>query len=878
MRIADPGHCKRVRSSQGLRVLGGALGLLVACVVQAAQVVINGPAGSGQFGAAVHVLPNGHFVVVDTSYDAAGPVADVGAVRHYRADGSLLATLVGASSGDRIGSAGIVVLASGNYVVLSPLVSIAGAASAGAATFASGTTGLSGMVSAANSLVGSSADDRVGLAAFALDNGDYAVSSINWRNGVFPVAGAITFASGTSGIAGPVSAANSLVGPSSGDRIGLGGVLELGGGRYLVPSYRWNNDAGAVTFLPDRSAAIGTVSAANSLVGSTMSDEVGRVLPIVLDSGDYVVPSPLWDQGATADVGAVTFGSGTAGVSGPVSSANSLVGSTAGDNVGSAPVLGLSGNRYVVRSPGWNNGAIADAGAATFAAGVITGPVTPVNSLVGTTADDLVGFGITVLANGNYVIQSPLWDDGAVPNVGATTFASGISGISGLVTPANSLVGSSASDNTGFNVIALTNGNYVVLSSFWDNGPTADVGAATFASGTSGRTGAVSPANSLIGTQSGDRVGGGGLALANGNYVVRSQNWRSGAFANAGAATFGSGSAGIAGVVSPSNSLVGTSVGDLVGVLTALDSGDYLVTSASWDNGASANAGIVAFASGTTGAAGSITVADALIGTANGDNVGFNVLAAPGGRYIVVSPERDRALIADAGAVTLGPPASAGLVTVSSANSLVGSTADDEVGSGGVFVQPNGNYVVRSPRWDNGATADAGAITLGLADGSVIGSITNTHSVLGTVASGGSGMQFAYDPERNQLVVGQTPANRVVLHRTGAATAISIVGEAPDPSGAGQPVMYSATLSVPPAAPVNGRVTFRAGSGETCVDDTPAMTSSTTADFACAVVFGMSGTTSVIAEFTGSLTLAYSGSFPEPHTVVADPIFANGFE
>ena len=50
---------------------------------------------------------------------------------------------------------------------------------------------------------------------------------------------------------------------------------------------------------------------------------------------------------------------------------------------------------------------------------------------------------------------------------------------------------------------------------------------------------------------------------------------------------------------------------------------------------------------------------------------------------------------------------------VSAANSLVGSTANDQVGSGGVTVLNNGNYVARSPLWDNGAAVDAGAVCLG---------------------------------------------------------------------------------------------------------------------------------------------------------------------
>lgn len=43
--------------------------------------------------------------------------------------------------------------------------------------------------------------------------------------------------------------------------------------------------------------------------------------------GNYVVASADWDNGAVIDAGAVTFASGSTGISGPVSPANSLVGS-----------------------------------------------------------------------------------------------------------------------------------------------------------------------------------------------------------------------------------------------------------------------------------------------------------------------------------------------------------------------------------------------------------------------------------------------------------------------------------------------------------------------------------------------------------------------
>ena len=77
-----------------------------------------------------------------------------------------------------------------------------------------------------------------------------------------------------------------------------------------------------------RGGLSGAVSAANSLVGSTANDQVGFWGVTALSNGNYVVSSPDWDNGAIADAGAVTWGNGTSGVTGAVSAANSLVGST----------------------------------------------------------------------------------------------------------------------------------------------------------------------------------------------------------------------------------------------------------------------------------------------------------------------------------------------------------------------------------------------------------------------------------------------------------------------------------------------------------------------------------------------------------------------
>ncbi|MSR81125.1 MAG: hypothetical protein EXS11_10435 [Gemmataceae bacterium] len=60
--------------------------------------------------------------------------------------------------------------------------------------------------------------------------------------------------------------------------------------------------------------------------------------------------------------------------------------------------------------------------------------------------------------------------------------------------------------------------------------------------------------------------------------------------------------------------------------------------------------------------------------------------------------------------------------TVVSGNSLIGSTAFDKVGSGGVTALSSGNYLVSSASWNNsGSLANAGAVTWGSGSAGVSG-------------------------------------------------------------------------------------------------------------------------------------------------------------
>src|SRR4029077_18200183 len=146
--------------------------------------------------------------------------------------------------------------------------------------------------------------------------------------------------------------------------------------------------------------------------------------------------------------------------------------------------------------------------------------------------DSVGGNGTRVdLGNGNLLIQTPNWTNPAngAGNAGAVTLFTDTTPVTGPITPSNSLVGTTAQDFVGSGgVLGLGNGNYVVISPNWTNAAAnaPGAGAVTFGNGTTGTVGAVSPPNSRVGTTTNDQVGSGFITvLNNGNYVVVSPNW-----------------------------------------------------------------------------------------------------------------------------------------------------------------------------------------------------------------------------------------------------------------------------------------------------------------------------------------------------------------
>jgi hypothetical protein len=683
-------------------------------------------------------LGNGNLVVQSPSWNGnRGAITWGSATAGVAGTISAANSLVGSDANDRVGNGGITILSNGNYVVGSPFWN----SNRGAVTWGSGTTGVAGTITAINSVVGNDPNDRVANVGIkVLSTGDYLVGSSLWNGN----RGAVTWGSATTGINGTISAANSFIGTNANDQVSSGGITVLSSGNYLILSPLWNGNRGAVTWVSRTTVGTtGTVSSANSLVGSHANDRVSNAGITLLNNGNYVVQSPSWN----GNRGAVTWGNGTTGTTGTVSEANSLVGSSPNDQVGQLITLLTNGN-YLVHSPSWN----ANHGAVTWgsATTAILGAVSAANSLVGSNSGDFVGsytaFSyIILLSNGNYVLQSTLWNGSR----GAATWGSGETGVSGVVSAANSLVGTDLQDGVGFYITPLTNGNYLVRSPFWNH----DRGAVTWGSGTTGISGVVSDANSLVGDSPNDDVGIGVTPLINGNYVVDCFTWNR----NRGAVTWGSGTAGVSGVVSGANSLTGSSPNDDVGggsihSVTVLSNGNYLVVSPFWNS----NRGAVTWCDGTTGLSGVVSDTNSLVGSSPDDQVAataFSLTLLSNGNYVVQSEHWN----GDRGAVTWGNGTMGVSGVVSEGNSLVGSNPNDRVGynyfSTTVTPLSNGSYVVRSPFWNGsrGAATLVNGTTGQTLDGRNV--ITQQNSLEGQLPNGGA-TDVVEDPLHQCFLIG----------------------------------------------------------------------------------------------------------------------------
>lgn len=481
-------------------------------------------------------LPNGNIVVADPAYGTTD-ARNLGAVSLFRPDGTLIQRVEGTHQDDALGSGGITVL----------------------------------------------------------DNGHFVVSSPGWGGGTFSRAGAVTRGHAEQGLPTAISASNSLVGDSSGDQVGGGGVYALGNGHYVVISRDWGAgtaaSVGAMTWARSDGSTVGTVTAANSLVGRAARDFGGAEL-FRFPEGNAVVLLPEWNNGPVSNAGALLWLAGDAPTTGSVSAANALVGATA-DDFRDALLTPAPDGHVVLSAPYWDAPNGVDAGAIIVATGALprNGAIGGSNAFIGARANDRLGYGVVhpdyrgvvALANGDLAIISPnFWtNSGAVHRIANSSSSVGVAGTDNMIGGryANEYVGSGG-------VLPLANGGIVVLSPRAWSQPTnrLEAGAVTMAPPAFGRI-ELSATNSTFGRVAEDRWGSGGaIELSDGRVLVGSPNVDDAGLADAGA--IGVVGPSSSGGIDPSDTWFGNAAGARLGAMdlfryhprwAALPNGEALV-------------------------------------------------------------------------------------------------------------------------------------------------------------------------------------------------------------------------------------------------------------------------------------------------------------
>lgn len=531
-----------------------------------------GSNGTDRVGEHVVALENGNYVVLSPNWSegvvtAVGAVTWGNGQSGVRGEISVSNSLIGGQTADHVGySGGITLLSDSSYVVHSPIWQEAVAPfHFGAITFSNGLSPITGRVSAENSFLGSPSIDGSGFFSpkiIELNDGKLLVADETWNDGLVSNVGAVTWVASGASLVGEASPLNSLVGSNPRDYVGTH-VLALQIGQYAVGSPNWRSKQGAVTLSRGATPLTGRISEANSLVGNRPGDQVGWSLTR-LDNGNLVVSNPFWRGEPGKRFGALNFISSVSPLVGQVTTSNSLYAVEPSYFEPNFRITPLKHGNYVISCSNCTINSKSEAGAVVFASGAsgIMGPLTTANSLHGGEARDQVGLHVLALNSGNFLVLSPYWSE----NLGAATFISGQTGMKGIISSLNSLVGNQPYDFVGIYGVALSDGNYVVASPHWANGAIADAGAASFGSGVSGVVGRVSGQNSLVGTQAGDQISSSGIAeLGTGRVVVSSKYWSSDTASAVGAITIADAATELVGAVSAGNSLVGKQTNNHVG-------------------------------------------------------------------------------------------------------------------------------------------------------------------------------------------------------------------------------------------------------------------------------------------------------------------------
>jgi hypothetical protein len=146
----------------------------------------------------------------------AGAVTWCDQVRGCRGAISAENSLVGTRTYDFLGSDGVMALPNGSYLVVSTLWDNESVTNAGAVTWCPAPGGCTGVVMSDNSLIGSKIYDQMGSSGIVLlPSGEYVIVSDSWDSALAHDAGVVTVGSQESPAFGSVSSENSIWGVSA---------------------------------------------------------------------------------------------------------------------------------------------------------------------------------------------------------------------------------------------------------------------------------------------------------------------------------------------------------------------------------------------------------------------------------------------------------------------------------------------------------------------------------------------------------------------------------------------------------------------------------------------------------------------------------------
>jgi hypothetical protein len=333
-------------------------------------------------------------------------------------------------------------------------------------------------------------------------------------------------------------------------------------------------------------------------------------------------------------------------------------------------------------------------------------------------------------------IYSRGWRNANGEAVGALMLVDLAEPLPDAITPANAIVGTRSGDFDTLTVARVGTQGFVIGVPRWDRGTLVDAGAARWVAFAGSTVGEITPANALVGRHAGDVVGWSVWSVGDSDWVAFS-NWREGDVFDTFAMTQVVGGGAFVGEVSAANSLFGASPADRIGSggLIRLPNGSLLVLSPWHDGPGEGDSGAITRLDPGVARIGPIGPDNSLLGRSL-DRLGTerSVTMLPDGHIVITVPDANRNPLVQVGAVAFRRSDQPLTGWLDPTNALYGRVELDRVGSGGALALADGSYLLLSPNVDLPGIVDAGAATIGAAGVGVSGLVSAANSRVGRSA------------------------------------------------------------------------------------------------------------------------------------------------